>query len=354
MFRMSEKQFFPAVGGSVTKGLCLFGLLFGLLIFGAQAQANEGHNGETHHESGVQANISSDGLLPIPVEVPKPRTNEECIKCHKEQHLTSGRLDGSPANLHIEYDEFKLTLHGKKLECVDCHEDAAAVRHCRSGFQKVNCLACHSKIKGLFPFGARERLKKKKIRIPKRKMVGGSYYESKHGKALLAGKKNAPNCYNCHTRHYVYGAKNIKSSVNRANLTATCGVCHKERQLKTMLERLATFRLEAHRKGDLSFDYDRGNCIDCHQGNAVHGKQVNDAPCSRCHDTTKKIEPVSLFGLGPFHLYPNPETQYTVWCARNLYGALLIVLASAALIWLLFYILRAAAEYYRKEEGGEE
>jgi hypothetical protein len=59
-------------------------------------------------------------------------------------------------------------------------------------------------------------------------------------------------------------------------------------------------------------------------------------------------------GLGPFHLYPNPETQYSVWCARNLYGTILIVLALAAFIWLLFYILKAAAEYYRKEEGGEE
>ncbi len=356
MSRMTEKQIFPAVirhcvnvGGWKHLGSLL--LMAGLLIFAGQAQANS--NPEVvAHESPAQIMVSVDGLLPIPKEVAKPRTNEECIKCHKEKNLTSSRLDGSKAELHIRFEEFKSTLHGKKLECIDCHEDAAAARHCRSGFQKVNCLACHSKVKGLFPFGARERLKKRDVRIPKRKIVGDSYYQSTHGKDLLAGKKNAPKCYDCHTRHYVYGAKNNLSTVNRHNLTDTCGRCHPERKITTLLEHLTTFRVEAHRKGDMSFDYDRGNCIDCHQGNAVHGLKVNDAPCARCHDTKAKVKSVALTGLGPFHLYPDYENQYSVWCLRNFYGVLLILLAVGAGCVLFLYILRRSADYYRKE-GGE-
>ncbi|MBN2807889.1 MAG: hypothetical protein JXR80_00150 [Deltaproteobacteria bacterium] len=360
---MSEKQKFTAENRSSRNGRAWrprFGLLlvFGLIFFTGQAQAS-GHESPVSDtlatvkvDATAPVMVSADGLLPIPLEVAKPRTNEECMKCHKEPHLTSSRLDGSPAKLQIELERFKESLHGKKLECIDCHEDAAAARHCRSGFQKVNCLACHSKIEGLFPLGAHKRLQEKKIRIPQRKMVGDSYYQSKHGKALLAGKENAPKCYSCHTRHYVYGAKEENSTVNRANLTATCSACHKERQVTTLLEHLTTFRLEAHRKGDMSFDYDRGNCIDCHQGDAVHGLKVNEAPCARCHDSKVKVKSVALAGLGPFHLYPNYEKQYSIWCLRNFYGVLVLLLLVGAGCWLLLYILRRSADYYRKE-GGE-
>lgn len=350
MSRMREKQIFSAMAQCLIKGLGCLLLVVGLLIFSTQAQATT--HDAVAHETTPPILVSEDGLLPIPLEVAKPRTNEECMKCHKEPHLTSGRLDGSRAELHIEIEEFKQTLHGKKLECIDCHEDAASARHCRSGFKKINCLACHSKIEGLFPLGARERLKKKKIRIPKRKMVGDSYYQSQHGKDLLAGKENAPNCYHCHTSHYIYGAKSKLSTVNRANLTETCGSCHKERKISTLLEHLTTFRFEAHRKGDLSLDYDRGNCIDCHQGEAVHGLKVNEAPCARCHKTKVKVKKVALAGLGPFHLYPDYENQYSVWCLRNFYGVLVILLLVGAGCVLFLYILRRSADYYRKE-GGE-
>ena len=358
MSRMSEKQVFSALVRRFC-GRWMFCLLLGVgfLIFVGDVQATIPENVTpgavtTTVVPVIPAVTTTDGLLPIPVEVPKPRTNEECMKCHKEPHLTSGRLDGSLAVLQVELEPYKKTLHGMKLECIDCHEDAASARHCRSGFQKVNCLACHSKIENLFPFGAHERLKKKNIRIPKRKMVGDSYYKSKHGKALLEGKDNAPNCYHCHTRHYVFGAKYKQATVNRANLTETCGSCHKERQISTLLEHVTTFRLEAHRKGDMSFDYDRGNCIDCHQGEAVHGLKVNEAPCARCHDTKIKVKGVALAGLGPFHLYPNYENQYSVWCLRNFYGVLVLLLLVGAGCVLFLYIMRRSADHYRKE-GGE-
>ncbi|MBN2705795.1 MAG: hypothetical protein JXR89_05065, partial [Deltaproteobacteria bacterium] len=297
--------------------------------------------------------VAEDGLLPIPLEVPKPRTTEECMKCHKEANLASGRLDGSRALLQVDPKIYQQTLHAQKLECVDCHEDTAAARHCRSGFAKVNCLACHSDSEGLFPFGARKRLAEKGIKIPKRKLMTDSYYlQTKHGKALLAGKKDAPNCYDCHTRHYIFGARIEQSTVNRANLTETCGSCHKERKLSTMLERLSTFRLEAHRKGDLSFDYDRCNCLDCHQGEAAHGEKVSDAPCGRCHDTKRTEKEISLAGLGPFHLYPDYEKQYPVWCLRNFYGLSVLLLLFGAAGALLLFVLYRSAGYYRKE-GGE-
>jgi len=358
MLKMSAKRIFPGCPRSFSGGARLLALLIlgcGLLGAGMMRPVPvlaSGHEAVSETAPALAA-AGREELLPIPPEVAKPRTNKECLKCHGKKHLAAGRLDGSEARLYVDLELFKQTKHGQKLECIDCHEDAAASRHCRPGFQKVNCLACHSKIKGVFPYGARERLQKKGVRMPKRKLVGDSYYrKSKHGQAFMAAKPNAPNCYGCHTRHYVFGKRDKRSTVNRANLVTTCGACHKERKIDTLLGRLATFRLQAHRKGDLSFAYDRDNCIDCHQGNAVHGERVSEAPCARCHDTTKKIKGVALAGLGPFHLYPNPETQYPVWCTRNLYGVLLLLFGAAVVVGLLFFILKAAAAYYRKE-GGE-
>ncbi len=338
------------------RGLPHLLLALGLLVIIPALVAVAGQGGVQEHVDELALQVrGSESLLPIPPEVAKPRTNEECLKCHSKPNLAAGRLDGSAARLYVDPELFKQTKHGQKLQCIDCHEDAASSRHCRPGFQKVNCLACHSQIKGLFPYGARERLRKKGIKIPKRKLVGDSYYrKSKHGQALLAGKENAPNCYNCHTRHAVFGKDDVRSSVNRKNLVTTCGACHNERRLDTLLKRMVAFRLGAHRKGDLAYDYDRSNCIDCHQGNAVHGLKVNDAPCSRCHDTAVKINGVSLCGLGPFHLYPNYERQYSIWCLRNLYGLLLLLFAVGVALGAIYYILRAAAAYYRKEEGGGE
>lgn len=363
MLKMTAKQIFP--GGQCFQAgslrmLAVLLLAGGLLGFGMVRPGTAlatGHQAETVFAptpaSSSLAAAGSEKLLPIPPEVEKPRTNKECLKCHGKKHLAAGRLDGSAARLYIDLERFKQTKHGQKLECIDCHEDAASSRHCRPGFQKVNCLACHSKIKGVFPYGARERLKKKGVRMPRRKLVGDAYYrKSKHGKAFLAGKKNAPNCYNCHTRHYVFGKRDQRSTVNRENLVNTCGACHKERKIDSLLEHLSTFRLEAHRKGDLRYDYDRNNCIDCHQGDAVHGDQVSEAPCRRCHDTTRKVRRVALAGLGPFHLYPNPDTQYPVWWVRNLYGILLLSFGALLLLGIFYYVLRAAADHYRKE-GGE-
>lgn len=291
------------------------------------------------------------GILAVPGQAAEKKelTNDDCFKCHKETNLRAGGLQGELRSLFIDKERFMQTLHGKKLKCLDCHYLADNKTHLRTGYRQVSCLTCHSKIKGLDPNHIRERLKERKIKIPAKKMVGDSFLKSVHGKALLAGKKDAPNCFDCHTIHYPLGPKNPRSTVNSRNLKRTCSKCHQERQPKGLFTRLATFRVQAHRKADLKFRYTRDSCLDCHQGDAAHGeKELTKAPCQKCHQ--EKIQPAGLM-FGRFHLFPNYDQQYSVWIMRNIYGILFFAIILLLLLWGLYVGLRRVGRFYQDQEN---
>jgi cytochrome b subunit of formate dehydrogenase len=54
-----------------------------------------------------------------------------------------------------------------------------------------------------------------------------SYFDSYHGLAAEGGSVIAANCSSCHGVHDILPSSDPRSSVNRANLDATCGKCHK-------------------------------------------------------------------------------------------------------------------------------
>ena len=54
-----------------------------------------------------------------------------------------------------------------------------------------------------------------------------SYAGSYHGLALTEGKVTAANCASCHGVHAILRSSDPRSTVNAANLSKTCGQCHK-------------------------------------------------------------------------------------------------------------------------------
>jgi hypothetical protein len=279
-------------------------------------------------------------------------TNDDCFKCHKETNLAAGGLGGEMRSLFIDKARFMKTLHGQKLACLDCHIKADNKTHLRTGYRQVTCLTCHSQVEAYDPYKVREKLRRKGIKIPEKKMVGEHFLASVHGKALLAGKENAPNCYDCHTIHYPMAAKKAASTVNAAHLQQTCSRCHPERQPRGLFTRLATFRVQAHRKADLTYSYSRTACIDCHQGDAAHGeKELTKAPCRKCHQ--QKVQPAGLM-FGRFHLFPNYDQQHSIWLLRNFYGILFSVLVLLLATWGLYAGLRRIGRYYQQQEEEDE
>lgn len=170
----------------------------------------------------------------------------DCMQCHEEANK-----HGAPA---ISLAEYKNSVHGNKLECLDCHSQIDMSRHGKiKGDGTVNCTICHEQ-------------------------------ESRHG--LGSVEVNRPKCHTCHTRHRILEKENKASSVNSRQLKKTCKQCHPvECGDKNLLSRLLFTRIASHKKQDYSIRYDEDNCIGCHQGKTAHGETepINDAQCYKCH-----------------------------------------------------------------------
>ena len=138
-------------------------------------------------------------------------SSPDCITCHKNAITTSAEV----------YDTLEMKINRERL-CLSCHLDDPEVR---------------------------------KRTAPSAKFIS-SYDNSVHGKELRGGNKNAAYCNDCHTSHEVLKGTDSRSTVNKINITQTCGKCHKE----------------------IAEEYEQ----------SVHGKLISrgfsDAPtCTNCH-----------------------------------------------------------------------
>ncbi len=151
-----------------------------------------------------------------PSSSPKSLTNRynipnTCSHCHKEI-----------------YDEYINSVHGQALlngatdapVCTDCHteHDIKHVTDPTSSvysavISKTLCPRCHEAERITSKYGMN-------------KGVVTSYADSYHGLAVRGGSVMAANCASCHGVHDILPPDDPKSSVNKANLSKTCGTCH--------------------------------------------------------------------------------------------------------------------------------
>ena len=126
-------------------------------------------------------------------------------------------------------DTFMQSIHGQGLArgngsspvCTDCHGIHSIKAHkdpnspvAEQNLSRDTCARCHEGVRLSQEFG-----------VP-----GGhvaSYFDSYHGLAAEGGSVVAANCSSCHGVHNILPSSDPHSTVNRANLDATCGKCHK-------------------------------------------------------------------------------------------------------------------------------
>jgi cytochrome b subunit of formate dehydrogenase len=135
-----------------------------------------------------------------------------CTQCHKE----IGR-------------QFNESVHGEAVKagardapvCTDCHGEhlILAPRNPASPLSAANvsvetCGHCHGDAR------LARRYDLPADRVP-------SYADSYHGLALREGSLTAANCASCHGVHDILRSSDPRSTVNAANLSTTCGHCHK-------------------------------------------------------------------------------------------------------------------------------
>ncbi len=262
------------------------------------------------------------------------RVNDLCAKCHANDLRTVSRsphgslVDGRPAAtcvdchrghavtapiepvLQIEAcgecheqvaTENRNSLHGRAAvkgdpaapNCIVCHDHHAIIAHgdpaSPTATQNVPllCGRCH-----------REGTEVTLQHDIDQDRILANFSMSVHGEGLfLRGLTVTAVCTSCHTAHNILDHNNPASSINRANVAATCMKCHtriEEVHVKVIEGRL--WEEEPHKVP---------SCVECHQPHQIRRRPVTTGEattqsCLECHgdpalEVERGGEEVSLF-----------------------------------------------------------
>jgi len=162
-----------------------------------------------------------------------------CSSCHGSHAVFSPRDSRSKINhwniaatcgqCHADIAKTYLSsVHGQAMQagvrdapvCSDCHGEHLILAPNQPGspvspalVSTVTCGRCH---------GDKQLIQRYNLpadRLP-------SFADSFHGLALREGSQTVANCASCHGVHNIYPSSDPRSTVNPANLAATCGKCH--------------------------------------------------------------------------------------------------------------------------------
>ncbi len=255
----------------------------------------------------------------------------DCMKCHQEKGLKAknGR------SMTVDVRDIQHSRH-LKIACSQCHSgvNVSHRRPCETIATKVDCASCHTEVAQQYAISQHGKLMldgnpnapackechgthgiEGKLQsssptfptnVPKlcarchregekaavryqgtQHGIIEAYTESIHGKGLLkSGLTVTATCTGCHTAHGVLPKTDPASTVNRANVPATCGKCHHGIQEE--------FEKSVHHTMLGKTDKDLPVCNDCH---STHTIQRADAEgfrmdimqkCGRCHGEIAK------------------------------------------------------------------
>jgi cytochrome b subunit of formate dehydrogenase len=243
-----------------------------------KAGATPGANCEDCH-GGVHEILAADDAKSPVNHANIPVT---CGRCHGQKFLMES--NGESAQAFISYQE---SVHGRAIEkgstkaavCTDCHgtHEILTANDARSSIYKFNvpatCGKCHGAIQqtfmqsihgqgisrgnGLSPvctdchgihsikahIDPNSSVSEKNlarttcarchegVRLSQEFGVAGNsvstYLDSYHGLASKGGSVLVANCASCHGVHNIMPSSDPRSTINHANLDATCGKCHK-------------------------------------------------------------------------------------------------------------------------------
>jgi cytochrome b subunit of formate dehydrogenase len=133
-----------------------------------------------------------------------------CGKCHA---LQDQRYSESVHWVAMQHGNWQAPV------CTDCHgihTIQAPGRHMVSAqaLAEITCARCHAGVELTQEFG-----------VPGGRV--SSYLASYHGLASRLGSTVVANCASCHGAHLILPSSDPRSSINKANLAATCGKCHR-------------------------------------------------------------------------------------------------------------------------------
>jgi cytochrome b subunit of formate dehydrogenase len=162
-----------------------------------------------------------------------------CTDCHGTHEILAAGDQKSPifkfnvpatcAKCHSNVEkEFSQSIHGQAIArgnwlapvCTDCHGIHSIKAHLdpnssvsAANLAQVTCARCHEGVRLSQELGVEGRR-------------ATTYLASYHGLASKLGSQVVANCASCHGVHNILPSSDPRSTINRANLVATCGQCH--------------------------------------------------------------------------------------------------------------------------------
>jgi cytochrome b subunit of formate dehydrogenase len=163
-----------------------------------------------------------------------------CTDCHGSHEILPANNAKSPiskfnvpatcSKCHAAIEQtFSASIHGQAIArgnglspvCTDCHGIHSIKSHsdpnspvADQNLSRDTCARCHEGVRLSREFG-----------VPGNRV--STYMDSYHGLAAEGGSVVAANCSSCHGVHNILPSSDPHSTINRANLDATCGKCHK-------------------------------------------------------------------------------------------------------------------------------
>jgi cytochrome b subunit of formate dehydrogenase len=174
-----------------------------------------------------------------------------CTDCHGSHEILPANDQKSPISkfnvpatcgtCHTAIQTtFMQSIHGQAIArgngeapvCTDCHGIHSIKSHTdanspasEQNLSRDTCARCHQGVRLSQEFG-----------VPGNRVA--SYFDSYHGLATEGGSVVAANCSSCHGVHNILPSSDPRSTINKANLNATCGKCHQGVTQKFTLTRV--------------------------------------------------------------------------------------------------------------------
>ncbi len=179
--------------------------------------------------------------------------------------------------------------------------------------------------------------------------ITSHYMDGVHGKAVAAGKMNAPVCSDCHTAHAI---QEPTAAGFRMQSTPICGSCHKDK--------FSTYRDTFHSQlGSLGGYVETARCWDCHGAHDVRPASdplspVNKAnlvtTCGKCH----KGANASFVQYQPHANAHVRKLNPALYFVRLFMNLLLIGTLTFFVIHTVLWLIRARYEQVRNKaaQGG--
>ena len=142
-------------------------------------------------------------LFALVLDLPgaEPIKNSACLECHSDKTLSKTNAAGKEVSLFVDETKLAGSVH-KTNSCASCHADISN-KHPDDNVaaQPASCSKCHEK-------------------------QSESYGASVHGLALAKGRKDAATCSDCHDGHTILPPSSPASPLHYSKLAETCGICH--------------------------------------------------------------------------------------------------------------------------------